>query len=75
MDLIPKLVRRRKRQDYAFQVVGIAATFFGLLALAALLGDLVVDGIGRIDWQFSALFRREMPPKRESFPLGSERWW
>ena len=56
MDLIAKLVRRRKRQDFLFQVVGIAATFFGVVALVALLGDLVVDGIGRIDWQFLTSF-------------------
>jgi len=47
---------RRRREDAIFRVVGVSCTLFGLLTLAALLGDLCLDGLRRIDWQFLTSF-------------------
>jgi phosphate transport system permease protein len=52
MRTIAQTVLRRQRQDAAFNVVGIACTILGVVALSALLIDLAVGGIARIDWSF-----------------------
>jgi len=52
MRTIPQTVALRLRQDKWFAVFGIACTSIGVLTLVALLGSLLVDGLGRIDWDF-----------------------
>jgi phosphate transport system permease protein len=47
-----RLIARRKRQDLLFNVLGITCTLIGILTLVALLGDLTVNGLTRINWQF-----------------------
>lgn len=49
---IQKIVRRQKRQDLLFNVLGIACTLVGIVTLAVLLIDLVRDGANQIDWHF-----------------------
>jgi len=39
-------------KDKAFQVFGIFCTFLGLVVLAIFLFDIVIEGLGRIDWDF-----------------------
>jgi phosphate transport system permease protein len=39
-------------KDKAFQVFGICCTFFGLVVLAIFLADILMEGIGRINWEF-----------------------
>jgi len=56
MDDFGKLVSRRKRQDFLFKLFGIACTLVGIITLAALLVDLMTDGLGRINWQFMTSF-------------------
>ena len=51
-----KIVARRKREDRIFNVFGIVCTLVALLTLALLLGDLLVTGLSRIDWQFLTSF-------------------
>jgi phosphate transport system permease protein len=50
------IIARRKRQDFIFNVVGVACTLVGVLTLGALLLDLLVDGLGRLDWAFMTSF-------------------
>ena len=50
------IIRKRKRQDLLFNVVGILCTLVGILTLAALLADLVMDGISRLNWTFLTSF-------------------
>ncbi len=38
--------------DSAFKYVGIFCTFLGLLLLAIFIGDIMIDGLQRIDWDF-----------------------
>ncbi|MBX0333453.1 phosphate ABC transporter permease PstA [Pontibacter sp. HSC-14F20] len=43
---------KNRLKDKAFQVFGIFCTFIGLVVLAIFLIDIVMEGIGRIDWDF-----------------------
>ncbi|HUY33738.1 MAG TPA: phosphate ABC transporter permease PstA [Pirellulales bacterium] len=56
MDPVQRTVVRRRRQDLAFNVLGIGCTLVGLVTLALLLADLAFDGLARIDWQFVGSF-------------------
>jgi phosphate transport system permease protein len=49
-------IGRNKTVDRLFVVFGLLATFVGLLTLAALMIDLAMDGISRLDWQFFTSF-------------------
>lgn len=50
------IIRKRKRQDLLFKVIGILCTLVGILTLAVLLADLVIDGISRLNWTFLTSF-------------------
>src|SRR3972149_1280944 len=52
MRRLDQTIFRRKLQDRLFSILGVLATLVGLVMLAALLADLAVSGLGRIDWQF-----------------------
>lgn len=41
-----------RRVDTTFLYVGIACTLFGLVVLAIFIGNILVDGLSRIDWGF-----------------------
>lgn len=45
-------LKRNRRIDKAFKYVGIGCTFFGLLMLAIFIGNILLDGLHRIDWEF-----------------------
>lgn len=51
-----KIIAKRKRQDFIFNVVGIACTLVGVVTLGALLVDLLSDGLPRISWEFMSSF-------------------
>lgn len=51
-----RLIARNRHWDKLFAILGLLATFVGLLTLAALLVDLSLDGARRIDWQFLSSF-------------------
>jgi phosphate transport system permease protein len=50
------IVRKRKRQDLIFNLVGILGTLVGIITLGALLADLVSDGAARLNWTFLTSF-------------------
>jgi phosphate transport system permease protein len=52
MEDLEKNTARRKRRDALFAVVGLLATFVGMITLAALMLDLVTDGAGRMSYNF-----------------------
>jgi phosphate transport system permease protein len=56
MQDIPRIIAKRRRQDIIFNIVGILCTCVGVLTLVALLGDLAIDGLAVIDWQFMTSF-------------------
>ncbi|WP_187262604.1 phosphate ABC transporter permease PstA [Pontibacter beigongshangensis] len=43
---------RNRLKDKAFQVFGVFCTFIGLAVLAIFLIDILIDGLGRINWEF-----------------------
>ncbi|MCR4336496.1 MAG: ABC transporter permease subunit, partial [Candidatus Omnitrophica bacterium] len=44
--------KNSKRNDNIFRVVGMIATASGLVVLAVLVGDILIDGAHRINWDF-----------------------
>jgi phosphate transport system permease protein len=63
VDDLGRIIARRKRQDAAFNVVGILCTFVGVAALGALLVDLLVDGLPRVGRQFLTSFPSRFPAR------------
>jgi phosphate transport system permease protein len=51
-----RIIRKRKRQDFLFNIVGILCTLVGIVTLGALLIDLLMDGAPRLNWQFLTSF-------------------
>src|SRR5438552_11183728 len=51
-----RLIARRKRQDMVFNVLGIVCTLLGVVTLGALLVDLAVEGLARLNWRFLTSF-------------------
>lgn len=45
-------LKLNKRIDLTFKYFGIACTFFGILMLVIFIGNILVDGLQRIDWSF-----------------------
>jgi phosphate transport system permease protein len=45
-------IRTNRLIDTGFKYVGIACTLFGVVVLLIFLGDIIIQGIGRIDWDF-----------------------
>jgi phosphate transport system permease protein len=55
-------ISRRRRAEFIFRLVGLAATLVGLVTLGALLVDLAVQGVPRLSWDFFVNF----PSRRAS---------
>jgi phosphate transport system permease protein len=56
-----ELIRRRKRWDTVFMLVGVLALMIGVLTFAALFVDMAVDGLGRLSWEFFTNFPSRRP--------------
>lgn len=50
------IIKKRKRQDFIFNIIGILCTLVGIVTLGALLVDLIVDGAARLNWTFLSSF-------------------
>jgi phosphate transport system permease protein len=70
MDDIRTIIARRKRQDFLFNIVGIVYTLVGVVTLGALLVDLALAGVARLDWQFLTSF-----PSRRAAQAGILSAW
>lgn len=51
-----KIIAKRKRQDFLFNIVGIICTLIGIATLGALLTNLLVDGLPRLSLGFLTSF-------------------
>ena len=58
---IERSVAGNKTRDKIFAIVGLISTFIGMLTLAALLGDLAIDGLARIKPHFFTSFPSRFP--------------
>ncbi|HEY7911506.1 MAG TPA: phosphate ABC transporter permease PstA [Blastocatellia bacterium] len=56
MSDLNRIIQKRKRQDFIFSMVGIFCTLIGVVTLLALLIDLALDGISRLNWQYLTSF-------------------
>lgn len=56
MDDLSHIIARRKRQDRIFNFVGMACTSLGIITLLTLMVNLMIAGLGQIDWQFMTSF-------------------
>jgi len=45
-------IRKNRLKDQAFKIWGIFCTLLGLVLLAIFIGNIFIDGIMRIDWEF-----------------------
>jgi phosphate transport system permease protein len=52
---------RSKRNDRLFELLSFAATIFGLIVLAALVFDVVGDGLPRLSWDFLTAYPSRRP--------------
>jgi len=58
-----RMVRKAKIEDRVFHALGIACAAIVLGVLAALLAQLAISGLARIDWQFLTSFPSRFPAK------------
>ena len=56
MSEFKRIIAKRKRQDFIFNIIGIICTLIGILTLGALLGDLIRDGLPRLSLSFLTSF-------------------
>src|SRR3954468_7658229 len=56
-----ELIRRRKRWDTIFMLVGVLALMIGVLTFAALFANMALEGIGRLSWDFFTNFPSRRP--------------
>src|SRR3954462_5790529 len=56
-----ELIRRRKRWDTIFMLVGVLALMIGVLTFAALFAHMALEGIGRLSWDFFTNFPSRRP--------------
>ena len=54
--VIRAMVQRHKRYDLIFAIVGVACLLIGLVTLLALIVDMAIKGVPRIDWGFFSNF-------------------
>src|SRR5687767_10404881 len=55
-------IRKQKRYDLAFALLGLVALMIGVLTFVALFADMAIKGVGRLDWGFFT----EFPSRRAS---------
>ncbi|HWU41815.1 MAG TPA: hypothetical protein VN132_00215, partial [Bdellovibrio sp.] len=56
-------IRRRQKWDFAFAFLGLMSLMFALVTLLALIVDLSITGVPRIDWAFFTNFPSRFPQK------------
>ena len=59
---------KNRIKDNAFKYFGIACTSFGLLMLAIFIGNILIEGVARIDWDFITNFPSRNPDKAGILP-------
>lgn len=59
---------KNRIKDNAFKYFGIACTSFGLLMLAIFLGNILIEGVAKIDWDFITNFPSRNPEKAGILP-------
>jgi phosphate transport system permease protein len=58
---IRALIAAHKRWDLVFSVIGLLALMVGVLTFATLFGQMVIDGVPRLSWDFFTSFPSRRP--------------
>lgn len=66
---------KNRLKDKAFEYLGIACTLFGLVVLAIFIGDILADGLSRIDWDFLKSLPSRKPEKAGIFTAWTGSLW
>ncbi len=56
-------IQKNRLKDQLFKIWGITATLIGLILLVVFIGDILIDGIRRIDWEFIINLPSRKPEK------------
>jgi len=56
-------LQKNRLKDQLFKYWGIACTLIGLFLLTIFIGDILIDGLGRIDWSFITNLPSRKPEK------------
>ena len=56
-------VQKNRLKDQLFKIWGIICTLIGLILLVVFIGDILIDGIQRIDWNFISNLPSRKPEK------------
>lgn len=56
-------IQKNRIKDQLFKYWGIACTLIGLVLLTLFIGDILIDGLGRIDWSFITNLPSRKPEK------------
>lgn len=62
-------------KDQAFKYFAICCTLAGLLALAIFIGDILIDGLGRISWEFITNLPSRIPERAGIFTALAGTLW
>jgi phosphate transport system permease protein len=57
------LIRFARRSDGRFAVIGLGALVISMIVLLALIADFMIDGLGRIDYEFFTSFPSRRPER------------
>jgi phosphate transport system permease protein len=60
-------IKKNRLLDRGFFVIGLTGTMFGLIILAIFIGDVIIDGAGRINWDFLTSLPSRKPEKAGIF--------
>ncbi len=66
---------KNRIKDNAFNYFGIASTAFGLVMLAIFIGNILIEGVARIDWDFIINFPSRNPEKAGILPALIGTFW
>lgn len=65
----------KRIKDRIFQYFGIFCTFFGLVVLAIFIGNILMDGLGRLSWQFLTSLPSRIPARAGILPAFAGTLW
>ena len=60
-------IKFNRFKDYNFMVLGIISTLIGLVLLAIFIGDILIEGIPRINWKFLTSLPSRIPARAGIF--------
>ncbi|MEJ6734734.1 MAG: phosphate ABC transporter permease PstA [Flavobacteriales bacterium] len=67
--------RKNRLKDKGFEYLGVACSLFGLVVLAIFIGDILADGLSRIDWDFLKSLPSRKPEKAGIFTAWTGSLW